>query len=228
MMSRIFLAVCVCGVLHAAIEANAAVFSDETAFQAAAAGYSLEDFESIGDDVLVGTLPSLGIEFIPGPEGLPGTGSAVSGPGTVPHSGLLVLNNRDVNIFSTQPYQFSRLDGGTITAVGFWNTSSDDPMEIRLLDAMGIAFDSYTVPPGGSAVFGGIVSAVGASTVEVRWTGAGGNGNMSFDDLQIAGPPLAVPALGTHGLLGLGLLLGTAAMVKVYIRTPRPQTSARL
>lgn len=179
--------------------AQAASFTDEALFQAAAPGFLQEDFDSftVGDEISI--LSSLGIQFEDQGDGLPGIFD--DSTGAAPTSAPNVLSNRPFGVSSTQNIRFSRVDSALITAVGFWNVTTDDTMELRFLDAADQLIEAFAIGPQPAPKFGGIVSSIGAATIEVVCI-AGGNCNHGFDDLQLE---VAVPIPAAAWLFGSAL-----------------------
>ncbi|MEL7451468.1 MAG: thrombospondin type 3 repeat-containing protein [Pseudomonadota bacterium] len=161
----------------------AETFDNALAFHAAAPGLQTEGFDSLPVGAEVEFLPCIGIQFEDPGDGFP---EVVAGLGSSPSSPPNSLANRPISTASTQPIRLARIDGAPITAAGIYNSTSDDQLRLSLLDGDGNTIESLIIDPQPAPRFGGIVSAVGAATVEIAWTGAAGNGLHGFDDLQIS------------------------------------------
>ena len=193
--------------LTAAASADAQVFNDLGAFQAAAGATALETFESIPAGTQLDTLPGLGIGFatlnddvtFPSvqPQGSTG-GDVVSGT-------QVLLNDIDFTLPGLGPIGFAPLaanDG--IFAAGFFNTGADDNTTLTLFDA-----DDNVILSGsssGSPGFIGIVTAAPAARAQINEFG--GNGYFTLDDLYVRTAPIPEPA--TLGSLAAVAVLSLA------------------
>lgn len=184
--------------------AAAVAFTDEAAFQAAAGGVVIEDFESYGLFEEVGALPALGISFAPFSNGSLPTGYNLVAGGFA-RSGTITLSNNDkLSLPGLGPFEILADPGTSFRALGYWAGGADDTSRLTLFDADDNIIESaLVVDTNGSALnpisFIGIITTVDA--VRALIEPVLGNGWFGFDDLQVGSITVSVHAPGALPLL---------------------------
>lgn len=193
--------------------AQAVAYTDEATFQANAGAFVLEDFEGLGPHgTSVPDLPALGVDLLPL---VGGADPRVVQPaligGTVQSGSFVLTNNANDFLPANGSLNIVPINGtDIITAVGLWNVSGDDTMNVIFYDALDVVMESISLPNGAPA-FGGIVNSAGASRVEIAFGGIG-NGWITIDDLQVTVQADAVPEPGAFAIFGIGI--AALAMVR--------------
>lgn len=186
--------------------ANALVFTDEAAFQAAAGGVVVENFESYSLFEPVAALAGLHLSFSP-----LGNGSAPRGydqsSGGVSRSGQITLMNNDkLHLPALGPMEVVADTGTVFLAFGYWNVGGDDTTRLTLFDENDAVIESAVTSQDDPA-FIGIIGAVGATRAVIE--AVEGNGWFTIDDIQVdsASVIAAIPAPGAVMVLLLGAVL---------------------
>ena len=187
------------------VSANALVFTDETAFQAAAGGVVVETFESYGLLDPVAALSGLHLTFSP-----LSNGSAPSAYdqslGGVAQSGMITLMNNDkLGLPGLGSMEIIADPGTEFLAFGYWNVGGDDTTRLTLFDVNDNLIESAVTSTDDPA-FIGIIGAVGATRAVIE--AVQGNGWFTIDDIQVdaASVPMQVNAPGGLAVMFLGLL----------------------
>ncbi|MBT6285327.1 MAG: hypothetical protein HOI96_09125 [Rhodospirillaceae bacterium] len=187
------------------VAANALVFTDETAFQAAAGGVVVETFESYGLLDPVAALSGLHLTFSP-----LSNGSAPSAYdqslGGVAQSGMITLMNNDkLGLPGLGSMEIIADPGTEFLAFGYWNVGGDDTTRLTLFDVNDNLIESAVTSTDDPA-FIGIIGAVGATRAVIE--AVQGNGWFTIDDIQVdaASVPMQVNAPGGLAVMFLGLL----------------------
>ena len=192
----------------APFSAHALVFTAEAAFQAAAGGVVVEDFESYNLFDPVAALPGLHLTFSPLSNGSPPTAYDQS-RGGVTHSGNRTLANNDkLNLPALGPMEIVADPGTVFKAFGYWNVGGDDTTSLTLLDANDDVIESAIVadtngPNIYQPSFIGIIGATDA--VHAVIAPVLGNGWFTIDDIQVDSASVeaatSIPAPGSLAIL---------------------------
>jgi len=193
------------------------LYTDRTAWRAAAPGWMLESFDTIAPGTQVSSLPSLGLTLdvlkdgthYPSVQTTDGFGGvSVSSPNVLFNAIVPALGG--LGLFVIRP----AAAGATITALGCFNTGGDDGVVVEFCDAGGAVIEAsgaVTV-----ASFVGIVNASGAASVRI--VPSGGNGFFSADDLHVvAGGQEAVEPIPMESRAGLLVLVAMLAALGAYL-----------
>lgn len=184
--------------------ANALVFTDEAAFQTAAGGVVLEDFEGYSLLDPVTALPALGLTVSPLSNGSAARGYDQSLGGFTRSGTISLMNNDKLGLPGLGPLEFVADPGTSFNAIGYWNGGADDTSRLTLYDADNNVIETAVVVDtnGGSlnpATFLGIITT--AHAVRAVISPEAGNGWFAIDDLQVGSVSVQIHAPGALPLL---------------------------
>ena len=192
----------------APFSAHALVFTDEAAFQAAAGGVVVEDFESYNLLDPVAALSGLHLTFSPLSNGSPPTAYDQSWGGVAQSGTKTLANNDKLNLPALGPMEIVADPGTVFKAFGYWNVGGDDTTSLTLYDADDNIIESAFVvdtngPLENQPSFIGIIGAVDA--VRAVIAPVLGNGWFTIDDIQVDSASVeaatSIPAPGSLVLL---------------------------
>lgn len=188
------------------VSANALVFTNEAAFQTAAGGVVIEDFESYSLFDPVAALSGLHLSFsLPDSNGSTVPQAYDQSSGGVARSGQITLMNNDkLNLPALGRMQIDADAGTEFLAFGYWNVGGDDTTRLTLYDVNDVVIETAVTSEDDPA-FIGIIGAVGATRAVIE--AVQGNGWFTIDDIQVdaASVAAAIPAPGAMMLFLLGL-----------------------
>jgi hypothetical protein len=187
------------------VSANALVFTDETAFQAAAGGVVVETFESYGLLDPVAALSGLNLTFSPLNNGSSPRAYDQSSGGVAQSGTITLMNNDKLNTPGLGSMEIVADPGTEFLAFGYWNVGGDDVTRLTLFDVNNNLIES-AVTSADDPAFIGIIGAVGATRAVIE--AVQGNGWFTIDDIQVdaASVPTQVNAPGGLAMLLLGIL----------------------
>lgn len=206
-MGKLFRSFAVLAALSfAPVTANAIVFTDEAAFQAAAGGVVIEDFESYSVLDPVAALSGLHLTFTPLSNGSPPRAYDQSRGGVARSGQMSLMNNDKIDTPGLGPLEIVADPGTEFLAFGYWNVGGDDTTRLTLFDVNDNVIES-AVSSQDDPAFIGIIGAVGATRALIE--AVEGNGWFTIDDLQVdsASVTAALPAPGAVMFLLLGIAI---------------------
>lgn len=189
-----------------AVPAKAIVFTDEAAFQTAAGGVVIEDFESYSLFDPVAALSGLHLTFSPLSNGSAPNAYDQSSGGVSRSGQITLMNNDKLGLPALGPMEIVADPGTQFLAFGYWNVGGDDTTRLTLFDENDAVIDSAVTSEDDPA-FIGIIGAVGATRAVIE--AVQGNGWFTIDDIQVdsASVAAAIPAPGAISLLLLGTIM---------------------
>jgi hypothetical protein len=210
--------------------ASATAYVDEGAWRAAVSNvYALETWDTggtpAGSDV--GSMPGLGIRFLPLNDGtLPTVQPYASTGGVVKSGPNNLLNDRDFSLPARGPINVVPLAAGDfLYGLGLWNVGGDDQLRLSFYGAGDVLIEEVTSAV--SSGFFGIVNSAGAVRAQVSFVQ--GNGYAPTDDWQTAARAVFIPpgqggvpepstwAMMLLGFGGMGAMLRTARRRKAAL-----------